>query len=91
MDVARQILVVLLVLILFGGARYALRRGVNLSNWTPPRPAPGRPSLQVVGRVTLTPQHCLHIVRAGDREWVLATHPQGCTTISGGSEKGAEA
>lgn len=90
MDVTHQTYAVLLVLILLGGAHYALRRGGGLPDWALRRHLPRRHSMQVVGRVTLTPQHCLHIVRAGDREWVLATHPQGCTTISRSIEKGVE-
>lgn len=92
MDIARQILAVSFVLALLAGALRALRRGGRLLPSLPGSSKRGRASaLQVVGRVPLTPQHCLHIVRAGDREWVLATHPQGCTPISERSGTGAEA
>ena len=83
MDTARQILAVGCVLMLLAGAVWALRRGrIAL-------PRTRASGLQIVGRVTLTPQHSLHIVRSGEREWVLATHPQGCVTISERTPPGA--
>lgn len=82
MDVARQLAAVALVLALLGAALWALRRGASPLWIRAHQSAPNQgPSLQVMGRVTLTPQHSLHVVRAGDREWVVATHPQGCTVI----------
>jgi hypothetical protein len=38
-------------------------------------------SLTLVEHVALTPQHVLHRVRAGDRDLLLVTHPQGCTIM----------
>jgi Flagellar biosynthesis protein, FliO len=82
MDTARQILGVGFVLSLLAGAYWALRRGITplrglLANTRLGR----RESLRVVERVSLTPQHSAHILRAGAREWVLITHPRGCTVI----------
>jgi flagellar biogenesis protein FliO len=86
MDLARQMAAVAVVLALFGAALWALRRGTGrLGNRNRKTARDQGRSLQVMGRVTLTPQHSLHIVRAGAREWVVATHPQGCTLISGDS------
>lgn len=31
----------------------------------------------VAGRLVLTPQHMLHLVRIGERTLLIATHPQG--------------
>ena len=89
MDVARQMAAVALVLALLGTALWALRRGASpLWIWAR-KAAPNQgPALRVTGRVTLTPQHSLHIVRAGAREWVVATHPHGCTVIGGGDSPG---
>lgn len=89
MDVARQMAAVALVLALLGTALWTLRRGTGrLGSWSR-KAAPDRGvALQVTGRVTLTPQHSLHIVRAGNREWVVATHPKGCTVIGGGDSPG---
>jgi flagellar biogenesis protein FliO len=92
MDTARQTLAVFFVLLLLGAALWTLRRGTGplSAAFTKISRDQGQ-SLQVVGRVALTPQHSLHIVRAGEREWVLATHPQGCTVISSGTASGASA
>ena len=82
MDVTRHMAAVALVLALLGAALWALQRGTGrLGNWSRTAAPDRGPWLQVMGKVTLTPQHSLHIVRAGDREWVVATHPQGCTVI----------
>ncbi len=84
MDIAREMAAVALVLALLGAALWTLRRGASpLQIWAR-QEAPGHgPALRVMGRVALTPQHSLHIVRVGAREWVVATHPQGCTVIGG--------
>jgi hypothetical protein len=42
----------------------------------------GARSLTSVERISLTPQHALHLVRASGRELLLATHPHGCTVIA---------
>lgn len=92
MDAARQISAVLFVLLLLGAALWALRREGGPLRSLGRRTAPDQaPVLQVMGRITLTPQHSVHIVRAGAREWVVATHPQGCTVIGGGDTTGAAA
>jgi flagellar biogenesis protein FliO len=40
-----------------------------------------QPALSVLQRVRLTPQHSLVIVRAGEKEFVLALHASGCTLV----------
>jgi flagellar biogenesis protein FliO len=92
MEATRQIPAVFLVLVLLGGALWALRRGAGPLRGALRRATRDQShSLQVMGRITLTPHHSLHIVRAGAREWVVATHPQGCTVISSGDTTGAAA
>lgn len=39
-------------------------------------------SLDASERLVLTPQHALHLVRVGDRELLVATHPQGCSVLT---------
>jgi hypothetical protein len=46
-------------------------------------------SLTALERISLTPQHSLHLVRASGRELLLATHPQGCTVISDSAQASA--
>jgi flagellar biogenesis protein FliO len=89
MDAARQVLSVLFVLVLLGAALWALRRGaVPLQGVFARRTQAKTKSLQLIERVVLTPQHSLHLVQASGREWLLATHPQGCTVVSGGETAG---
>lgn len=38
-------------------------------------------ALERLERLTLTPQHTLHLVRLGDREILVATHPHGCSLL----------
>ena len=90
METTRQVLAVVFVLALLGAALWALRRGAGPLQAR--RRGQGKAkALQVVERVTLTPQHSLHVVRAGAGEWILATHPQGCTVISESKSSGAAA
>jgi flagellar biogenesis protein FliO len=85
MDVAttlRQVFSVLLVFVLLGWALWKFRRPVGPMGSLWRKPAGGVRALETVGRLTLTPQHALHLVRVHGREIVVATHPQGCTLMS---------
>jgi len=82
MEVARQALSVLLVFALLGMAMWAIRRGQNPFRAAFSRShGPRTKSLQSLERLTLTPQHSLHLVRVGGTEVVVATHPQGCALL----------
>jgi hypothetical protein len=92
MDVARQLLAVTLVLAMLGAGVWTLRRGpVPLAAWRSAwRQVSGgsrltgrTPSMERVGRLALTPQHTLHLVRIQGLEMVVATHPQGCSVVRG--------
>jgi flagellar biogenesis protein FliO len=39
-------------------------------------------SLQVLERLPLTPHHTLHLIRAGDRDLLLATHASGVSVVN---------
>ena len=90
MDMMRQLAAIALVLALLGGALWALRRQAG-----PLRSLPGArrrdKTLEVVARVALTPHHSLHVIRMSTEEWILATHPQGCTVVHRKSSPGAAA
>jgi len=73
----RQVLAVLAVFALLGTAVWKLRGGSPLA-----RTRPDGPRLASVGRIALTPQHAVHLVRMDGREFFLATHPQGCSLLS---------
>ena len=83
----------LLVFGLLGAALWALRRGgrISFSRGVFARRAGGPPkALQVLERISLTPQHALHLVQVNGRELLLATHTQGCTLLNGSQTKGGE-
>lgn len=86
MDVFRQALSVLLVFALLGTLLWALRRNgrISFNGFGQARkPTPGREKAMVrVERLSLTPQHTLHIVRINGEEVLVATHPQGCSVVT---------
>ena len=96
MDVFRQVSAVLLVFGLLGMVLWALRRGGSASFRSAPfggvfaRRMSAQPkSLETLERISLTPQHALHLVRVNGRDLVVATHPQGCTLLTESQTKGA--
>jgi flagellar biogenesis protein FliO len=74
MEMVRQIASLVLVFSLLGFVLWkvkALRPGLRKS---------GR-ALQSIERLTLSPQHTLHLLRVNGRDLLLATHPHGCTAL----------
>jgi flagellar biosynthetic protein FliO len=81
MEILRQILAVGLVLGLLLAALWALRRQ-GVAGWKTPRL--GRKSaglLAPVERLSLSPQHALHLVRIGDRVLLIGVHAAGCSLL----------
>ncbi len=76
-DLFRQVLGVLAVFALLGAAVWKLRGGSPLA-----RTRSDGPRLAAVGRIALTPQHAVHLVRMDGREFMLATHPHGCSLLN---------
>lgn len=78
MDLARQSVAITFVFaLLWAGLWLLKRRGLvrirgNSSN---------RGLLESYGKLSLTSQHSLHLVRVGDRNLVLAVHPGGITFL----------
>ena len=87
-----QMFSVLLVFALLGAALWGLRRGRGLS-WASVagRRGGNAKALEALEKVVLTPQHSVHLIRANGREWVVATHPQGCTVLREEQARGASA
>jgi flagellar biogenesis protein FliO len=79
-DLVSQLAAVAFVVALLGAARWALRHGAGPLRLVRPGQRQGQ-TLEVRERIALTPQHSLHVVRTGAEEWILATHPQGCTVV----------
>ncbi len=84
-DLIRQALAVLLVFALLAAAVWKLRSGPLLGGRS------NGPRLASAGRLMLTPQHAVHLVRIDGRELVVATHPQGCSILSEGESRKATA
>ncbi len=89
MDVLRQAGSVLLVFSLLGALLWALRRGGKISfqglAWK--RALGSTRTMVVVERLSLTPNHMLHIVRIDGRDLLVVTHPQGCSVLTAATEK----
>jgi flagellar biogenesis protein FliO len=74
MDLAFQTIAVLAVLGAMAAVLWALNRR---------RPTAQSPSdLRLEGRVPLTPNHSLHVVRFRGSQVLVATHPGGCSILA---------
>jgi hypothetical protein len=83
MDVLRQVFSVLLVFSLLGAVLWVLRQGGRVSfRGLARKRAMGDRTMIPVERLSLTPQHTLHIVRIDGRDVLVVTHPQGCTVLT---------
>lgn len=81
MELIRQVLAVTGVLMLLAASLYVLRRkGVARYALRLPRAAGGR-NLEAVERLSLGPQHSLHLVRLAGRGLLVGVSPAGCTVL----------
>ena len=78
MDVVRQSLAITFVFILLWAALWLLRkkRGTSLSSGRA-----GKGLLESRGKLALSAQHTVHVVRIAGRDLVLAVHPSGITLL----------
>jgi len=84
MEVIQPFAAIVLVMSLLGGALLLLkRRGGATIRF----PAAGPHRLEVIERVSLGPQHALHLVRTGDRVVLIATAPNSCQLLESGAEQ----
>jgi flagellar biogenesis protein FliO len=90
MDVVQSLAAIVLVLVLLGGVLLLLKkRGVASFRLTGGVGSAPR-WLDVVERVSLGPQHSLHLVRAGGRVLLVVTGPNSCHLVdysASGEEK----
>lgn len=84
MEILQQLLAVALVLGLLCGSVWLLKR----KGWarisavgSRGKREDGRPRLQVIDRLVLTPNHSLHLVRLEDRTLLVALSPNGCNLL----------
>ena len=81
MDIYSQILAVALVLALLGAALWALRRVAGIRPRWPGTAGRQESMLELHDRLSLSPQHALHLVRVGDRAVLVAVHSAGCVLL----------
>ena len=90
MESIQQALSVVLVLGLLGGALWWLRRK-GMAQFAFKTPGGGRSRcIQVIERMSLTPQHSLHLVRVADKTMLIAASPAGCSILEGFAEPARE-
>jgi flagellar biogenesis protein FliO len=83
-DSVREGLSVLAVLGLLGAALWSARG--RASRFLLRTSFQKSATVETIERISLTPQHALHLVRVRGRELVLVTHSHGCTLILEGGE-----
>ena len=90
-DALRQAGAVLLVLGLLGAALWAFRHagwyrpgivGPTILMGKSAGKAARQRSLEALDRLTLTPQHSIHVIGVEGRRLMVAVHPQGCTLLA---------
>jgi flagellar biogenesis protein FliO len=85
MESIQQSLSVLVVLALLGGTLWWLRTK-GLAVFAVKASGGRAKAMKVIERVTLTPQHSLHLVRVAEKTMLIATSPGGCSILEGISE-----
>jgi len=80
MDILKQSLAIALVFALLWLALWLLRKRNGMRVGFLASRA-GRGPLESLGKLVLSPQHSLHVVRAGERELILAVHPRGISLL----------
>ena len=86
MDLARESLAITFVLGALWAALWLLKRkGLVRTRGS----SSSRGSLESCGKLSLTAQHSIHLVRIGDRNLVLAVHPGGITFLCDAAQSAA--
>jgi flagellar biogenesis protein FliO len=81
MEMFEQLSIVAIVLgILCGGLRLLKHKGWAQTSIRRAR-GDGRPRLEVIDRLSLTPHHSLHLVRLADRTLLVGLSPNGCNLL----------
>jgi hypothetical protein len=91
MAIVEQLMAISAVLVLLVAAALMLGRSKGRRLWLRLRSGSGTDGcMTVTDRLVLTPQHVLHMVRAGERRFLVATHPQGVSFDPAGETPGVE-
>jgi flagellar biogenesis protein FliO len=78
MEIIRQLLAVVLVFAFLWTARWLLRKRAWRAKSAPAL-------LESRGKLALTPRHSIHLIRIGDRDLIVALHPDGVTFLGDGT------
>jgi flagellar biogenesis protein FliO len=81
MQLSEQIGMVLLVFALLGGLMWFTKKRGLAAFTVGPRRGGNMRRMEVLERVSLTPQHALHLVRVAERTVLIATAPSSCTLL----------
>jgi flagellar biogenesis protein FliO len=81
MEWIRQVMAVSGVLLLLGAALWWLRHKGLAQYGVRPLTGARKRTLESVERLTLGPQHSLHLVRLAGRALLVATSPTGCAVL----------
>jgi flagellar biogenesis protein FliO len=80
LELLEQMLIVLAVLVVFGGGLWLLRKR-GLVHLNVVSRSSKRRNTEVLDRVTLTAHHSIHVVRLADRILVVGVWPNGCNLL----------
>ena len=81
MEGFQQLLAVFVVLGILCGGLWLLKRKGWAQTALRRSGEDGRPRLEIVDRLPLTPQHSLHLVRWADRTLLIGLSPTGCNLL----------
>lgn len=81
MELGEQILAVAVVLGVMYGALWLLRRKGYVRSSIRRPAGNGEPRLEVIDRLSLTPQHSVHLIRMADRTLLVGLSPNGCNLL----------
>ena len=91
MDVVQPLAAIVFVLTLLGGALLLLKKRGAASFRVPGISGSGTRRLEVLERISLGPQHSLHMVRADGQTLLLATSPGSCQLVNHAAPSEAKA
>jgi flagellar biogenesis protein FliO len=84
MDVIQPLAAIVFVMALLGGALLLLKKRGGATFRMPGISGSAAKRLEVMERVSLGPQHALHLVRVDGRTMVVTTAPGGCQIVEHG-------
>ena len=82
MELIQQLAAVVLVMVLLGGVLVLLKRRGIAAFHLPGAPLKASRRMEILERISLTPQHSLHLIRAEDRVLLIATAPGSCQILN---------